>query len=101
MADGLARADSPLANCLANLKFWRKNTLVLVALKGWVRPWERMVALGTIFRTQTPNPKYPNSKYSIPISGKTSKNPNLFRVIRVYTWYPNYAKYPNFPKAQY
>ena len=50
------------------------------------------LALAINSRTRNPNPKYPNPysnypnpRYPISISGRTSRNPNLFRVIQVYT----------------
>ena len=50
------------------------------------------LGVGTISRTQTPNPNYPNPNpnypnpnYPITISGRNLRNPNLIRVIRVST----------------
>ena len=52
----------------------------------------RAVGVGTISRTRTPNPNYPNPipnylnpNYPINISGRNLRNPNLIRVIRVLT----------------
>jgi hypothetical protein len=54
-------------------------------------PRHTLLALGTISRTRTPDPKYPNPilKYQNPkcpisISGMTLRNPNLIREIQVY-----------------